>query len=60
MGYVNNYVLTMEQNFVSIFLYKSFLRIDMGISAQLIGGRLNLHRISEQKAKFLVCNNLEH
>jgi len=60
MGYVINYVLTMEQNFVSIFLYKSFLKIDMATSAQLIGGRLNLHRITEQKAKFLVCNNLEH
>ena len=49
MGYLNNYVLTTEQNFASVFLYKSFLKINVAISAELPGGKLNLQRITEQK-----------
>lgn len=49
MGFLNNYVLTTEQNFASVFLYKSFLKINVAISAELPGGKLNLQRITEQK-----------
>lgn len=49
MVYLNNYVLTTEQNFASVFLYKSFLKINVAISAELPGGKLNLLPITEQK-----------
>ena len=49
MGFLNNYVLTTEQNFASVFSYKSFLKINVAISAELPGGKLNLQRITEQK-----------
>jgi len=49
MGFLNNYVLTTEQNFASVFSYKSFLKINVAISTELPGGKLNLQRITEQK-----------
>ena len=49
MDYLISYVLTMEQNFASVYLYRSYLKIDVVIPAEPLGGKSHLLRITEQR-----------